>query len=345
MTVLGNFILYDASIDHALTHASSPHIFFMRRCLHLICAFFSFLAAFFFPLKFIHLYAGPLYISYILSMMLILFFTSSNIYGAHRWCFISGWSFQPSEWLFCFLCLYLAHYGEQHPLSSTPIFSKKRVPFLMLLGFTLISLLLLPDFGSALLLLFLVFSLLFMEGYPIRSFFVNTVLITVIACLFLIMAPYRLQRITRFFFEEKGGFQLGQSLATIAAGGWWGGSGKPPYLPMRHTDFIFSSIVFQIGKGGAMGIILLYGLMTFLGISLAKKNNSPSSRIVILCSTLILFFKAFVHLAVCLGLCPTKGIILPFISHGGSSFIACWFLVGLILNASLHPKGERRGLC
>jgi cell division protein FtsW len=137
---------------------------------------------------------------------------------------------------------------------------------------------------------------------------------------------------------QGSGFQIIQSLLAIGSGKIFGvGLGlsrqKFFYLPMQHTDFIFSIIAEEIGFVGTFFLILLYIIFFYYGFCFIKESTSIAASLFIMGALSLMSMKAIVNMLVCIGLVPTKGLALPFVSYGGSGLIAQWILVGLIISA------------
>ena len=135
------------------------------------------------------------------------------------------------------------------------------------------------------------------------------------------------------------GFQIIQSLVAFGKGGVLGqglgiGEQKLFYLPEAHTDFIFSVIGEELGLVGVLLVAALFLLLVLCGIRIALQCQEPFGRNLAFGLSLLIGLEAFVNLAVCMGLLPTKGLALPFISYGGTSLVVCLLAVGILLNIS-----------
>lgn len=155
--------------------------------------------------------------------------------------------------------------------------------------------------------------------------------------------PYRLKRILTFldpWSDPRGaGFQIIQSLIAIGSGGWYGvgiGNSKQKffYLPMQHTDFIFSIIAEETGLIGSVILIGLFVGLLYVGLRLASLMQDMFSYLVCVGFTVLISLQAAINIAVSAGLVPTKGIGMPFISYGNSSLIAWYICIGLMLNCA-----------
>ncbi len=206
-----------------------------------------------------------------------------------------------------------------------------------------------PDFGSSVGLLFLMFVLLFAAGTKL-SYLVGSVLVAIPFAFHAVAAsPYRMKRILAFldpWGNRQGvGYQVSESLMSIGSGGWFGlglGDGRQKlfFLPAAHTDFIFSIIGEELGLLGVGMVIVLYAIIIWRGIRAALGAGEPFGTYLGLGVTALIGFQAVVNMSVAMGLVPTKGLTLPFVSYGGSSLIVLMGAAGLLLSVS--ASGEAR---
>jgi cell division protein FtsW len=259
--------------------------------------------------------------------------------GASRWLYFSIFSFQPAEFAKLALIIYISK-----ELSSKPLLSA----VLPVIGITLMILFLLleqPDLGTALIILLICFIMLYLSGIsikPIRIFF----FLSLIAVLILsITSSYRFRRIMAFlnpWNDPQGtGFHIIQSLIAVGSGGLFGlglGGSKQKffYLPQNYTDFIFAIFCEEMGFMGAIGIILLFFIFIGRGIRIIK--NTPDNFSMLLSGGIIFWlgFQAIINMCVVLGIVPTTGIPLPFISYGGTSIVLSLYSIGILLNISQY---------
>jgi cell division protein FtsW len=202
-----------------------------------------------------------------------------------------------------------------------------------------------PDFGAAMSLAFLTVAMLFISGMRLR-YLASLSVFALPVIIMLALKPYRLQRITCFldpWKEPQGcGFQLVQSFIALGSGGITGvgiGSSKQKlaYLPESHTDFIFSIIGEEFGLLGVLTIVLLFFTLFVRGIAVASRSKEPFVYYLATGLTLMISLQALINFSVAIGLVPTKGLPLPFISYGGSSLLVNMAAVGMLLTIS---KGE-----
>jgi len=251
-----------------------------------------------------------------------------------------GITFQPSEFLKIALLMYLAHFLTQKKQTINAIIHTF-IPFLIILGLPCIILLKQPDFGLTVTLTLTAFMLLFIAHISIKRLIIMFGSFIPLVAALIYWQPYRLKRIATYlnpWTDPQGsGFQIIQSLIAIGSSNVWG-SGisnskqKFFYLPMQHTDFIFSIIAEETGLIGSLFLIALYILFLYFGLRIAWQLTDHFSMLATASFILFISLQAVINLAVTTALAPTKGIGLPFISYGNSAFIANLCMVGLIIN-------------
>jgi cell division protein FtsW len=253
---------------------------------------------------------------------------------------------QPVELVKLGLVLYLAH-SLTRKKEKIRSFRLGFVPYALVLGALLGLLLKQPDLGSAMIVSGVAMSMLLVAG--IRWRYAIPVVVAALPCLyFLVMnVEYRRRRILAFLdpwddpFDT--GFQIIQSLVAFGSGGAFGqglgvGEQKLFYLPEAHTDFIFSVIGEELGMIGVLVLSAMFLMLILRGIRIALNTSDPFGKHLAFGLSLLLGLEAFVNIAVCMGLLPTKGLALPFISYGGTSLVASLLAVGILLNISSHME-------
>lgn len=264
---------------------------------------------------------------------------SSTIHGSSRWFRIAGFSFQPSEILKVAFVLYLAAFLDKRA-NKRRITLRDYLPLFTLLGASSVILLQQPDFGTTVTLFATTFILLFVASFPLKHILLALGSVIPVAIALVIAKPYRLQRILTFlnpWRDPKGaGFQIIQSLIAIGSGGFWRvgiGQSKQKffYLPMQHTDFIFSIIAEETGFLGCMILISLFGMLLYFGIRIAMLQTDPFKFFTIIGCTILITMQVVINIGVASGLLPTKGMGLPFISYGNTGLIANILMIGLVV--------------
>jgi cell division protein FtsW len=198
-----------------------------------------------------------------------------------------------------------------------------------------------PDFGTATALTGVVLLMVFAAGLSFRYVGVLTAVLVPAAALAVYVAPYRLQRVIAFWNPDSdpagANFQLNQSLIAVGSGGPLGrgfmeGVQKLFYLPEPHTDFVYAVIGEELGLIGATLILVLFCVIAMRGIRAAMLAPDRYGALMATGLTAMIAVQAFVNMSVVLGLVPTKGIPLPFVSNGGSSMIVSLAAMGILLN-------------
>ena len=262
------------------------------------------------------------------------------INGSRRWLMLGGFSFQPSELLKIATLLYLAAFIDKKEYHLTS-FTHGYLPFLCIVGLACGVILPQPDFGQTVTLAATAFIIFFVALGNIKHLIYTVLPGVVAACLLIYMKPYRFKRILIFlnpWEDPKGsGFQIIQSLIAIGSGKWFGvgithSKQKFFYLPMQHTDFIFSIIAEETGFIGATTLILLFVLFLFFGCRLAWRMKSTFAHLTTLSFVMLITLQTIINLYVTTGMAPTKGIGLPFISYGSSAIVCNLLMVGIIIN-------------
>jgi len=188
----------------------------------------------------------------------------------------------------------------------------------------------------------MIMLMLFVVGARLSHLF-GTGLAALPAVVFLLMADYRLQRLLTFLDPwadaSRSGFQIIQSYIAFGSGQLWGrGLGQSRqklfYLPEAHTDFIYSVIGEELGLLGALIVLVLFAIIVLRGFRLALGLKDPFSQHLAFGLTSLLALQAFIHVGVVMGLMPTKGLVLPFISYGGSAMVVHMLSVGMLLGLS-----------
>lgn len=266
--------------------------------------------------------------------------------GAQRWLPLGFIAFQPSELAKVAMVLYLAHSlaRKEKRMGS---FTYGVLPHMIIAALPAGLLLLEPDFGTAALLVALVFSMLFVAGARL-SHLAGMVLLVVPPAIWLVWSsPYRWNRVVGFldpFADARGsGFQLVQSFLAFGNGGVTGvglGAGKQKlfWIPEGHTDFIFALLGESLGLLGAVFVLCCFGTVAFRGFSVAARSLDRFSSLLAFGVTFLLVAQAALNIAVVLGLVPTKGMPLPLLSYGGSSMLTTGLLVGILLSLSRETR-------
>ena len=278
------------------------------------------------------------------ALMAVLFMPAVN--NARRWFGIAGIGVQPSELAKLAAIFFIAALLERrmHRINDlgyalVPI----AVVVVCLVGLILLE----PDFGTSMSLVMIATVMVFAAGLDYR-YFLGALLVAIPGVYILVMGTsYRRQRVLTFLDPWRdplgAGFQIIQSLIAVGTGGIWGkglmnGVQKLFYLPEPHTDFIYSVIAEELGLVGATAVLLCFAVVTWRGLRIAVHAPDPFGAFLALGLTTMVAVQAFINVSVVLGLMPTKGIPLPFVSNGGSSLLINLVGMGILLNVSQHAS-------
>ena len=273
-------------------------------------------------------------------LLLIAVFFFRDSHNTHRWIKFGILSFQPSELAKPAIILYLAYFLETR---WQQIADWKHVLLPAAAPTVLLALLIVkePDLGTAVACMAITAAVLYVAGMKTR-YFAYAMAASVVPLYFLIVrVPWRWHRIMAFidpFKDPQGhGFHIIQSMIAVGTGGLTGaglmeGKQKLFYLPEPHTDFIFANIAEELGLWGSLLIVLLFSIFLFRGVRAALRTEDPFARFLATGITSMVVIQALINMSVVLGMMPTKGIPLPFISYGGSSLFITLASVGVLLN-------------
>ena len=327
----------------------TPFYFASRQVIFLIIGLFATIIALSIPSN---LFLKLDWIILICSLLLLiaLFFpgVGTEVKGSLRWIRIGSINIQPSEVSKLALMIYISGYCVRRlgEINTTLGFFRPLI-VLTLFGLLVMSQ---PDLGSTLVIGALVIAILFFAGISFFQFSLLTSLMAGLAAIAVYLEPYRYVRFISFtepFEHFRGpGWQLSNALLGIGRGEWFGvglGNGlqKNLYLPEPHTDFIFAVIVEEFGLVGGLIVIFLFALLIFgiLKISLqALELGKLFQGFLVFGAGILIAIQVAFNIGVNLGILPTKGLTLPFISYGGTSLILFMFLMGMVLRINFENK-------
>lgn len=268
--------------------------------------------------------------------------------GATRWLNIGGFTFQPAEFAKLSLILFMG-YSLSKKQDLIKDFSVGFVPHALIFGVFACLIIGQPDFGTIVVLGLITWGMMFVAGVKIRHLLSPSPLVIPVIYFLIVKVEYRLERIMAFLnpWEDpyNTGYQITHSLKAFGSGGILGkgiglGMQKLHYLPEPHTDFIFSIIGEELGLLGVLLILFLYLILLLKGMSIAKESRTHFGSITASGLTIYLGVQVFINTGVALGLLPTKGLTLPFISYGGTSLIINMAAMGILMNIGASVYDE-----
>lgn len=350
LCLIGVVMVFSASAVTAKQMYGNGYVFLVRQLIWLTVGLFGMIRLMHFDYR---KFRAPriIYPSVALVLlMLIGVLFLDRTHATHRWIHVGPISLQPSEFAKLVVILYFAWFLELRLRPGCPGVNDWKHTLLPALGPVVLMLALIlrePDMGTSCMIFLVALAMLFEAGLSVK-YIAGLALASLPAIYLLIMhARYRYDRVLAFFSPDADpqgrGFQLLQSLIAVGSGGLTGvglmeSKQKLFYLPEAHTDFIFAVTCEELGYVGALVIVALFGIYAWRGFRAAFRAPDVFGRLLAVGITTLVVGQALVNLSVVLGLVPTKGIPLPFISYGGSSLLVVLLATGVLLNISQHAE-------
>ena len=348
---VGVVAVYSASSALALKRFGTEYFFLKRQAAYALLGILALAAARNVPIPLLRTASYPLLAA------ALLFLAATRIPGigvaaggSARWLRLGPLTFQPSEFARFALVLFLA-YSMSKKLDRLDRFSIGFLPHLLVLGLFCALLYLQPDFGSVVIFSAITWIMMFAAGVRLRHLVSILIPVLPLGVYLLLHAEYRVRRILSFLnpwdFPSEEGYQVIHSLLAFGTGGIWGsglgkGYQKLFYLPEPHTDFIFSVIGEELGLLGVLLIVGLYVIIVWKGILISRRASNPFCAFTALGITVSMGIQTCVNMGVAMGLLPTKGLTLPFLSYGGTSLVVNMAAIGLLLNIAAAAHRESR---
>ena len=262
--------------------------------------------------------------------------------GSARWLRFGEFTFQPSEFARLALVIFLA-YSLDKKEGQIKEFSVGFLPHILIFAVFAFFIFKQPDFGSVVILATLTWLMMFVGGVRCLHLFLSLIVLLPVFYIYLFSAQYRVRRILSYInpwqYPADEGYQIVHSLMAFGTGGLWGaGIGKSYqklfYLPEAHTDFIFSIIGEEFGLAGVLIIVGLYALILLKGLQIARNAPDTFGSLLAVGLTTAMGLQICINMGVSLGLLPTKGLTLPFLSYGGTSLLLNMVGIGILMNIS-----------
>ncbi len=348
---LGIVMVYSAGAIRAADLFGKEHHYLFRQATYAGIGLTAMLVASRIPYQLYKRWTYPVLGAVLLMLVLVLIpGIGSTQGGATRWLSLGSFYVQPSELAKFALVLYLA-YSLTKKQGHIDTFSIGILPHLIVAGLALMLILVEPDFGTTAVLAAILFAMMFVAGTRILHLAGLFAAAAPLAFVAMMGAEYRRDRFIAFLdpwpHQADTGFQLIQSWLAFHNGGVFGaglgaGTQKLFYLPAAHTDFIFSVLGEEMGLWGVLLTLILFGAFIYRGTTFAGRAPDLFGRLLGIGITFIIGLQAVINMMVVMGLLPTKGLTLPFVSYGGSSMVAYLFMVGVLLNISSQALVDNR---
>lgn len=342
LIVIGIIMIYSASAIFADQHLNDAMFFLKRQLLYFFIGLVLCFGMMCIPPEKLERYSRIIMLfSIVLLILVFVPFLSREASGARRWLRIYNFNFQPAEFSKIALVIYFSAYLKRRMSLMRRGSFVVLIPPLFVLGVLSLLIVIQPDLGSVILLFFITGLLFFVAGIRYRYIVSFSLACAIFFYFAVIKVPYRMARITAYldpWHDPRGtGFQIIQSFLAFGLGGVHGvGLGcstqKLFYLPQSYTDFIFSIMAEEGGFVVTGLVIILYIFMFIQGMLIALRQMDVFRRMVAFSLCLMIIFQAILNIFVTMGLIPTKGLPLPFVSFGGSSLIINMMAIGIILS-------------
>lgn len=276
-----------------------------------------------------------------------------EVNGSTRWLPLGPTRIQPSELMKICMVIYAAGYLTRKR-DELRDFTQGVVMIGLVLGLVALLLLLEPDFGSFVVIALTVVGMLFLAGIRLWHFLLCLLLGGTAMVLLTVISPYRMARVMSFLHPWSdpydSGFQLVQALIAFGRGEWHGvGLGasiqKLYYLPHANNDFLLAVIAEELGVVGVLLVVALFGIVLWRAFAIARRADLLGAAFAGRLAQglgLLLVIQAMINLGVNMGVLPTKGLTLPFMSYGGSSMLSACIAMGLLLAVDRATQRKRR---
>ncbi len=290
------------------------------------------------------IFAGFELYTYVFTLIILVavIFVGQEALGAQRWIRIGFFSFQPSEFAKIFVIISMAvRLSKDDALKLDNLAGT-----FIYLGLPMVLVMMQPDLGTALVLVAVLFTMLFVRGF--NPLYILGLVVAGAGVSPFLLKEYQKQRLSVFldpYSDPTGaGWNVIQSIVGIGSGKLWGRglfSGtltQLQFVPEHSTDFIFAVLGEELGFVGGASLILLYFFLLWKTIHIARQSRDLTGSLIATGISAMFLFHIFINLGMAMGIMPATGIPLPFVSYGGSSLVASLMACGLLLNISLRRE-------
>ncbi|MCF8999425.1 putative lipid II flippase FtsW [Acinetobacter nectaris] len=351
LLVIGTVMVASASMPYAANVQNNPFYFLER---HMISIMIALCVAFVVSRFALESWFKSIFLLWLITIALLFvtFLIGTEVNGARRWIRLGFFTLQPTEVAKMIMAVFTADYVVRRAseVRDRGWMGLMRLALVMFVSIVLI--ILEPDFGSTAVIVMMMVGVFFLAGAPIKQFLVMGAVIVLALASLVVFEPYRLERLLSFsnpWADPLGaGYQLSNALMAFGRGEWLGvGLGhsmqKMSYLPEAHTDFMLAILGEEFGFFGIFTVLLLEFIMLACCVRIgyrALKNNYLRAGYLAYGISFIFLMQILVNAGMNMGMLPTKGLTLPFISYGGSSLMMCAAMITLILKIDASTRDE-----
>ncbi len=352
LIAIGLVMVFSASISIAQRTAGNGYYYFIRHAIAVALGLFVMGAAMRTRIVFWEKSGPYLLVAGLVLLAVVLTPIGSRVNGSARWIPLGLLNLQPAELVKIFMIVYVAGYLVRRQ-DALHTFTRGIVMMGIVVALVGFLLLLEPDLGSTVVICTTTFAMLFLGGVRFLHFLAVIAAGVISLIALILVSPYRMARVTGFLdpwadpFDT--GFQLTQALIAFGRGEWFGvGLGasvqKLFYLPAAHTDFLFAILAEELGLMGVLALIAIFCVLVWRAFVIARdaerRGRVYGARVA--GGVGVLFaFQAAVNMGVNMGVLPTKGLTLPFLSYGGSSMLVCCLAGGILLRVGYEARSGR----
>ena len=345
---LGTVMVGSASMPYAERLLENPFHYVTRHLISIVVAFLAAVFAYRISLNTWFKNTFPLWLITIVLLLAVLAI-GSEVNGSTRWIRVAGFTFQPTEAAKLMMAIFTADYvvrRAEEVRSNVKGLVRLAIIMLLTVGLIIAE----PDLGATVVIVLTMLGVFFLAGAPLIQFGIALGAILVAFVFLVVFEPYRFERLVSFtnpWADPLGtGYQLTNALMAFGRGEWFGvGLGhsiqKMSYLPEAHTDFMLAILAEEFGFFGIATVMVLSFTMVAMCIKIghrALNNQYLRAGYLAYGISIIFLLQILVNAGMNMGMLPTKGLTLPFISYGGSSLIMCAVMVSLILKIDVTTQ-------
>jgi cell division protein FtsW len=349
LLTIGLVVVYSISPGLSASQHISQSYFVTKQFIDVLLGILAFGLASLVPMKIWKGSAKPLAIAALVGSLIVMVTPVDDVYQAHRWIRLGGFSFQVAELIKLALLMgvasFLAQRWRENKISDFHATLKPLIYLLLLLGVVVAKLQ--SDLGSTGVMVAMMFLMAFVAGIPLKKAAMIGGLVVLLLVIAISSSSYRRDRLTTFLHPQKDcqttGYQACQALISVGSGGALGlGLGYSVqaygYTPEASNDSIFAIMAEQFGFVGTVMILVIYGLFIARLKRIAEHTAEQFSRLVVVGVMAWLSTQMFINIGAMVGLLPLKGITLPLISQGGTSLIFLTAALGVVFHISRYTS-------
>ena len=352
LSLIGAVLVWSATKQAQIDKSLDPNFFLKRHIINLVIGLLLGALTATVDYRALRAYAPIVYVASTFGLLVVLTRLGSTINGAHSWIVLpAGFQVQPSEFAKVALVVGMAMLlGEKRDGEDSPR-SGDVVLVLMFVAIPILLIMLQPDLGTVLVILFVVLGVLAVSGAPTRwviGLILAGAFLAFMGIKFHLLHDYQVARFTSIIHPDQltqtASYNQHNATLAIGSGGWtgkglFGGTQTTgQFVPEQQTDFIFSVAGEELGLAGAGTIVLLVGIVLWRGLRIAHRAGDLFGRLVATGVVCWFAFQAFENIGMTMGIMPVTGLPLPFVSYGGSSMFANMIAVGLLENVHLRSE-------